>query len=152
MKRLKTILQSKIFIIITIILILVRITTFYCINNKSRYPNENATIEGKVLNIKEHDDYLNIIIKGKELFNCYYSNKDIIIKEKDIVRINGQINTPTNNTIPNTFNYKKYLKSLKIYKTINIKKSEQDNTQNKIKTSNIKKENQQLNDYIYQYY
>lgn len=35
-----------------------------------------------------------------------------------IVRVNGSLKEPSNNTIPNTFNYKKYLNNQRIYYTI----------------------------------
>lgn len=39
-----------------------------------------------------------------------------------IVEINGSLKEPSNNTIPNTFNYKKYLNNQKIFYTVNVTK------------------------------
>ncbi len=38
----------------------------------------------------------------------------------DTINLNGNLNIPKNNTIPNTFNYKEYLKYKKIYYTLSI--------------------------------
>lgn len=38
------------------------------------------------------------------------------------VEINGSLKEPSNNTIPNTFNYKKYLNNQKIFYTVNVTK------------------------------
>lgn len=67
-------------------------------------------------------------LKGKEsLIGTYYfeslDEKETFIDNYNIgdtLTIKGSLNIPKNNTIPNTFNYKKYLKYKSIYYTLSI--------------------------------
>ncbi len=90
---------------------------------KSLYTNETY-ISGKIIDYKVRKEKVTLVIKGKEkvIANYYYNNfKEIKnIKYGNYIYAKGKLNSPTNNTIPNTFNYKKYLYNHKIYHTFNI--------------------------------
>ena len=71
------------------------------------------------------------LLKGKEKIIGYYYTKDIndfLLGDK--VKITGEIKEITNSTVPNTFNYKEYLKSIGIANAVTIDKI------TKIKSSN----------------
>ena len=120
MKRLKTILQSKLFIGIFLFLLVIRLLEFNIFHEKSFYTPGETIIEGRILSVKNGSDGQTILINGKEkVLGYYYGNKEI--KEHDYVKITGILEEPSNNTIPNTFNYKMYLKRQNINLTMNIK-------------------------------
>lgn len=66
---------------------------------------------GIITNIKEKEDYTEIELKQNILVT--YKGK-IEYNLGDIIKIEGKVEEPENNTFPNLFNYKKYLKSKKI--------------------------------------
>ena len=81
-----------------------------------------------ISNYKFDGNKLSLSLKGKEdLIGTYYiSDYQELIKLKDIikygvsVKIYGSLNIPSNNTIPNTFNYRKYLNNKDIFYTLKI--------------------------------
>lgn len=112
MKKLKIILLFSIVIFI-----------IYKVNNKplSIYKNETK-IDGIITNIKYKEDYTVITLKSKEniLVYLYEINKEI--KLGDTLYIEGKFKNIKENTNFNTFNYKNYLLSKKIYNSFEIKK------------------------------
>ena len=131
MKRLKIILQSKIFYIIIFLLALIWILN----NTKEKESiyniNDNEFI-GIIKNYKIEEKKLVIDLDSKEdlVIRYYFKNKDEFLKYKDIIkyglkiRINGEIKEVNNNTIFNTFNYKKYLNNKGIYYIVNAQNIE----------------------------
>lgn len=134
MNQLKTLLQSKYFLIVSLLFVIllsfIRMQ-FVTINKKDI--NEFA---GTITSKKIDGNKLTMIIKGKYKVRVDYYIKD----EKELefldnldlgikIQIKGSKQELTNNTIPNTFNYKKYLKNSLIdyviladkYKIINKK-------------------------------
>lgn len=134
MNQLKILLQSKYFLIISLLFVIllsfIRMQ-FVTINEKDF--NE---FTGIVTSKKIDGNKLTMIIKGKYKVRVDYYIKD----EKELefldnldlgikIQIKGSKQELTNNTIPNTFNYKKYLKNSLIdyviladkYKIINKK-------------------------------
>ena len=80
-----------------------------------------------ITNIEEKDYGLKFSLKGKEkvIGNYYLTDKEFIKESKkynrgDIIKVSGDIKQIGNNTVPNTFNYKKYLISNEIYNVIEI--------------------------------
>jgi len=74
---------------------------------------------------KETKDKLTLYIKAKEkiIINYYEENKpEIFLGDK--VKVTGIMTIPKNNTIPNLFNYKKYLYYNDIFYLMNAKKIE----------------------------
>lgn len=123
MIKLKNILQSKyiffILLLITIISSLIRI-------NLKKVDIETP-FEGVLENYTIDGNKLSFILKNKYSLKCTYYIKDENelnnLKNLNlgiVLRVEGGIDNPKGNTIPNTFNYKKYLKSKKIYKVISV--------------------------------
>ena len=124
-----------------VILILSTIFSFLYIkiyNYKSIYNINDSNFNLKIYSYKIDGDKLSLELYGKEnLIGTYYFKT---LKEKeyfidnynigDTVSLQGNLNIPKNNTIPNAFNYKKYLKYRKVYYILSIKSF------NKIKSNN----------------
>ena len=134
MKNLKIISLYKKIIIISLIITLgityIRIKT----NNNRKIDN---IVIGKINDIKEKENYTQIELIGKEKLLVTYKAK-IEYNLGDLIKIEGKIEKPENNTIPNLFNYKNYLKSKKITHILNAQKIElvKQNTQIKYKIKN----------------
>ena len=107
MKNLKTTSLYKIIIIILGIgIILCRI------NTKSKFKDE-TTIIGTIdkINTTEDKTQIELLSKEKILVVIYEKTN---YKLGDTIKIEGKLETPSNNTFFNLFNYKNYLKSKKI--------------------------------------
>ena len=125
MKKLKTIFVSKKFLLSLIFLVF--ILTWYQVffkNDNSKFSNEEE-ITGLIKSKKVTNNKITLELKSKEniIINYYVDTYDELNKLNDtlyegiIITAHGTLNQPSNNTIPNAFNYKKYLKSKKIYYT-----------------------------------
>ena len=123
MRRLKTILQSKIFIGIFIFITIIYV--YFIISNnyfKSHYNVGFTKVSGLIDKIKIDGNKVNITLKAKEklIVNYYVKNK----KELDVFRsymlgdkleVEGILVLPSDNSNFYLFNYRKYLLSNKIY-------------------------------------
>lgn len=133
----KKFLNSFLFYLITCILLgIIIIFKVYLIKHESIYLDKEYTLTGKVSKVVKGDGKISFIIKNKEKIQAFYY-KDYSLNDGDIVTIKVLLSSPNKNTVPNTFNYKKYLYNKGIYKTgtvnsINIIKKNQ-NILNKIK-------------------
>ncbi len=127
MKKLKTIFVSKTFFLSLIFLVF--ILTWYQVflkRDNSKFSNEEE-ITGLIKSKKVTNSKITLELKSKEniILNYYVDTYDELNKLNDVlyegvtITAHGTLNQPSNNTIPNTFNYKKYLKSKKIYYTFN---------------------------------
>ena len=126
MKKLKTILLSrKTYLIIICFLFLYVFIFSKIIKYTSVYDGSENRITGIVTNYRLKSNKLTIEIKAKEKIIANYYYEDELPKTKSLIgskiTIIGKMNKPNNNTIPNTFNYKKYLYNKKIYYTFTIK-------------------------------
>lgn len=93
------------------------------INVKSKYNINDNKFYGVVIDFKIKDDYVSFVIKGREKIKCNYylsDNEVFDIKYGDKVLLDGTLSIPKNNTIPNTFNYKKYLNNNNIYYLLTV--------------------------------
>ena len=139
-----------------IILLLVIIFSFVITNlniYKSKYSGDENTISGVIYDYNIDGDKLTLYLKAKEKIVCnYYFNskneKDYYVKNIKLgykVNLKGNLSIPNNNTVPNLFNYKKYLYNKKIYWIFNINKiniiSKNNNIFYKIKDTVISKIN-----------
>lgn len=147
MKKLKIILNSNLPYIFLILLTILSVFISTLKTNKSIYNINDNTFILEITDYKITKDKLTLSLKGKEdLIGTYYIKDDKEYQRiiKDIkyglkTRIKGTLNIPNNNTIPNTFNYKKYLYNKNIYYTISIDNIEILNNSNNllIKLKNI---------------
>lgn len=88
-------------------------TTIIIINDKNFYLEEQKSIVGVITNITKDDDKVVIDVKQKDKYRITkYEN--INFELGDRVRVKGVFSTPTNNTVFNLFNYRKYLLSKNI--------------------------------------
>lgn len=121
MIRLKTLLQYNYFYIILVILVLCLTFIRNSFYNESKYNSSETFFIGIVDAIKKSDDYYKITIKSKEkIIGSYYSKEPLNISLGDKITFTGTLNKPKNNTIPNTFNYRKYLYNHHIYYLVKI--------------------------------
>lgn len=123
MKKLKNILQSK--YIFFILLLITLISSLIRINLKK--VDIETPFEGILENYTIDGNKLSFILKNKYSLKCTYYIKDEnelkVLKNLNLgikLRVEGNIDNPKSNTIPNTFNYKKYLKSKNIYKVMSV--------------------------------
>lgn len=129
MTKLKNLLLFNKFFIIILVFIIIYVLVFTkFITYKSKYNINDTYFEGKITNYAINGDKLSLDIKAKEKLKGTYYFKTKEEKEYWLnnicigctIKINGTLTESSNNTIPNTFNYKKYLYNKKIYYTINI--------------------------------
>jgi competence protein ComEC len=126
MNLLKTLLQSnKFYICLFIIIFIYVIINVYVITYNSKYDINTTAITGKVKNIKKTDTKISLTVSGKEdiICNYYLKNKEDINIDNIIgsrIILSGKISEIKNNTIPNNFNYKKYLYNKKIFYNFTI--------------------------------
>ena len=110
MIRLKTLLQYNYFYIILVILVLCLVFIRNSFHNESKFNGSETFFIGIIDESKNSDDYYKITIKSKEkIIGSYYSKEPLNISLGDKINFTGTLNKPKNNTIPNTFNYRKYL-------------------------------------------
>ncbi len=128
MKKLNQILQSNYFYILLII-----ISAFYIYLNyskKSVLDINTKEFKGIIEYYKIDGDKLTLQVKGKEriIANYYIKSKKEKLTLNDklsigaSIKLIGNFEYPSKNTIFNNFNYKKYLKSKKIYLIMNTNK------------------------------
>ena len=104
-------------LVINIIYLIIYNSNYEC---KSNYEIEQEVFKLRINNYKIDGDKLSF--EFDNLIGVYYFNS---LKEKksfisdyslnDLLLINGKLEEADNNTIPNTFNYKKYLLHKKIF-------------------------------------
>ena len=121
MIRLKTLLQYNYFYIVLVILVLCLAFIRNSFHNESKFNGSETFFIGIIDEIKNSDDYYKITIKSKEkIIGSYYSKESLNISLGDKITFTGTLNKPKNNTIPNTFNYRKYLYNHHIYYLVKI--------------------------------
>ncbi len=120
MKKLKRVLQSKYlfkFLALVFVIGSFLFTRFYCF--ESKYNKSDKVFIGEVTKIRTTSSKLTLEIKGREKLIINYQFKEgqkldnLAYGDKILVR--GNLVEPTKNTIPNSFDYKKYLYNKKIY-------------------------------------
>lgn len=126
MKRLKIILQHR--FIYFLILFIALVSYFVCNNLEHISVYDDFSDEEFIItNINIKDYGIKLDLKGKEkvIGYLYYDEDEIedfvsSYELGDKVLLSGDISDISNNTVPDTFNYKKYLVSNRIYNVINI--------------------------------
>ena len=109
-RRLRFILQHRYFIKVVTILFLIFIILFTKIYQKRSIYNGNETeVQGIVYKKKISEDKITLYVKGKEkVVINYYIKGNLNISLGDEIKVVGKLKVPSNNTIPNLFNYKNY--------------------------------------------
>ena len=95
---------------------------------ESIYNIDQTTFNLRIHSYKIDGDKLSLELKDKEnLVGTYYFKTEEELNYfvnnysiGDTINLSGTLNIPSNNTMPNTFNYKNYLKYKKIYYTLSI--------------------------------
>ena len=122
---------KTIFIIIISSFISNNIVKYLNLKYENLYLNvENIEIEALIISNKEEKEYTNRykikVLKGKyKNTNLYIrTNKDINLEYGDKIEIKGKFEEPQSQRNYKGFDYKQYLKTLKIYGTIKVDKIE----------------------------
>ena len=117
--KLKIVLQSKIFLFLLLTLVSTLVLILSCKDKHSIYTLNDGQVEGKIIDYTYKGDKIVLTLKTPEkiIVNYYIKGDTDILNFKIGQKIvaKGQMREPTNNTIPNTFNYKKYLYHKNIY-------------------------------------
>lgn len=124
MLRLKILLKCNYlyYILIVLALALSLIHTYF-IKYQSKYNASEKEIIGIITKINVEDTKYKIEIKSKEkVIGYYYSEEDLHLELGMKIKVEGLLYLPSNNTIPNTFNYRKYLYNHHIYYLMKIDK------------------------------
>jgi len=111
------------FKLLAIIFLLGSIILTNCYKFTSKYNSKLKNITGIVTKYSIDGNKLTIYLKAKEIIIINYylkteSEKEYYTKNLELgdrLKIVGELSIPNNNTIPNGFNYKKYLYHKKIY-------------------------------------
>lgn len=148
MKKLKIILQSNLlYIILFLIIFFYVLTCTKIINYESIFSNETS-LTGIITDVSYKSDKITFTLKSDEKIICNYYLKDNSPNYRDLlgkkVKVFGKLKSISNNTIPNTFNYKEYLYNNKIYYTYTVSKMdilEKENVFYKIKNKIVNKIN-----------
>ena len=127
LKKLKILFHSNIFYFLLFLFLIIYI--FLSINKKDFYKTDlnSNKFEGIIVSYKIKNDLLTLEVKGIDKIVCFYYFNDDVNKNNfinnynlgDRILLSGSFSVPNNNTIPNLFNYKKYLKSKGIYIVMN---------------------------------
>ncbi len=164
MKRLKNILKSNhIYRVIALLILFYSLAVTLIPNYKSKYDISETNFLLRIEDYQIDGNKLTLTLCGEEkIVGTYYiktkEEKDYF-KEKlefdDLIEVKGELTIPNNNTIPNSFNYKKYLYFNKIYYKINIEElkiiKKTDNILYKLKNIAYKRASSIDNKYIYAY-
>lgn len=119
MKILKIILQHNAFYYVILCFSLIYFIVCNSYSYSSVYDEFNLE-EFVIVNIKVSDDKTVYTLKGIEkVIGNYYGENSFSIG--DVVKVSGEKYELSNNSVPNTFNYKRYLYNQGIYNFINIK-------------------------------
>jgi len=161
LKRLKQILQFKILYIVLLVATVIYSFLSFNLPNVSKINANDKNFVGIITKIEVDGNLLKLELNGKEkiIGNYYFQT----IEEKnnfvdsyqlgDKVSLIGYFSVPTNNTVPNLFNYKKYLENKKIYYIMQIEQitliQKNDKLFYKIKTNILKHiDSYQSNSYL----
>ena len=113
MNQLKKILQSNYIIIILIIFLFLTYLYTISVKKESIYNQEETNFIGTIIKKNKTDYGYSLTIKGEEKLIIY--TKKCLYNLGDLVLVKGKLELPKNNTVPNNFNYKKYLSMQNIF-------------------------------------
>ena len=102
--------RLKILLLFSILLFIFLTSHYTSIYNKT-----DNSIKGIITDVTKKENYTELIVKNKEKILIKYYNDNCNYKLGDYIQVNGNLIKPNSNTNFNTFNYKQYLLSKKIY-------------------------------------
>ena len=126
----KVLLRSNRFYVVFILLLMLFVFLVFVIPRRSVYEKGLATIEGRVLAYKIDGNFLSLTVKGKEKIQAFYyfqteeEKLDYLehLGYGVIVRMEGVLESPESNSLPNTFDYQKYLYYQDIYYVLDVQR------------------------------
>ena len=122
MKKLKIILQYNYPYLVLLALVLVIAFIRICFIPHTSKIKISSSFTGIITSINYDNERYKLTIKNKEEVICYYNTKEELdIHLGDKIEVTGSFYEPNNNTIPNTFNYKKYLNNHNIFYLFKVK-------------------------------
>lgn len=116
-KKINRVLNSKWFYIILVLFTFCYVWINVTREKEGYFSLDDETFEGVLIDLKIVEGKIVYTIEGVEKLNCNYyldENDNVVEVRKKYrlgskLRIKGSLGEPQNNTVPNTFNYKKYL-------------------------------------------
>ena len=122
MLRFRILLQNNVLFLGLLLLSLILAGVhIYVVKPESKYSITTPYIEGVLLNLVKNEDKYTLTIKGKETVRATYITEEALELELgQTIILEGSLSEPYNNTIPNTFNYKKYLNNHRIYYVMKV--------------------------------
>lgn len=133
MRKLKIILQSNVFYIGFFLFLLFYVFFFTnVVKYETKIPTDTKEITAKIVSYTIDGDKLSLLLKDKEKIKATYyiqseNEKEELennLKVGQTVKLNGEEKEVIGMTIPNTFDYKKYLYHEKIYFCFQVSKLE----------------------------
>lgn len=126
----KVLLRSNRFYVVFILLLMLFVFLVFVIPRRSVYEKGLATIEGRVIAYKIDGNFLSLTVKGKEKIQAFYyfqteeEKLDYLehLGYGVIVRMEGVLESPESNSLPNTFDYQKYLYYQDIYYVLDVQR------------------------------
>ncbi len=122
LKKLKILSKYKYIIIVLLAILLALIRSNR--NISSKYNITDNKFEGIIIDYKYDKDKISFTLNANEKIRCNFYINDLnfvpSLNYGDKVNLTGELSIPSNNTIPNTFNYKKYLFNNGINYTLNV--------------------------------
>ena len=126
----KVLLRSNRFYVVFILLLMLFVFLAFVIPRRSVYEKGLTTIEGRVLAYKIDGNFLSLTVKGKEKIQAFYyfqteeEKLDYLehLGYGVIVRMEGVLESPESNSLPNTFDYQKYLYYQDIYYVLDVQR------------------------------
>ncbi len=124
LNNLKALLQyNKLFVILFIFIFFYSLFFTQIIKYHSKYQGNETEIMGTIKEYSINGNKLKMTIEAREdIITTYYisslEEKEYLLKNVGIgktIYLNGTLNEPMNNTVPNNFNYKNYLYNQHIY-------------------------------------
>ena len=115
--------KSKIISKYSVILIFIVATLFTIIRINTGFHSKidiNKSFQGKIVNCTNNEDYTKLEIKGRQESIIAYVKGSVKFNLGDYIEVRGSYKIPNANTIPNNFNYQKYLYNKKIFYTMNV--------------------------------
>lgn len=125
LKKLKIILHSKAFFVISIFLVCLY-TYLITSNYESKYQENEEKIVGTILSFHENGNQIKIMLEGKERVMVFYYAKELEeleqlrqLKLGDQIKVTGSLKEPETNRNFHLFSYQKYLKGRRIFWIMN---------------------------------